>query len=353
MAWGISAHTMGLRDQYVTLSSETTPEFPHNTAASFQVRLATPLTFGEPGWEVALSSLVMRDRGMDVTLLHDQPSKALLVTTTELLKEGDSEFPQTVKSQVLVSDMVTSNARHPLPSGEAFMKALIEQWSWKVNLLDYEDGALQIRPRVSWDASHGATEMIVDGLDETTFELNKNLCLKMGWVVPDPSKTWAFRLGYNAIPELRQVATDPAPRWGHTVDSIIADRDVVLKYDSTRDTVMFSSKVRWRFVHLNEAFDRVVGKTHHTEGLHVYSNVGRAVVVGDRTTDLLQEVPHLQRGEGSVYYEPSQERFRSVRYYGLEVASVSLRDGLGRALPTAQVGRTHTTVTLHFRRRKS
>lgn len=337
---------------YVTLSSDTTPEFPQNTAASFQVRLATPLTFGEPGWEVALSSLVMRDRGMDVTLLHDQPSKALLVTTTRLLKEGDSDFPWTIKNQVLVSDMVASNARHPLPSGEAFMKALIEQWLLKVNLFDYEDGTLQIRPRVSWDTSNGATEMIVDGLDETTFELNKSLCFKMGWLVPDPSQSLPFLLGHNAIPELRQVVTGPAPRWGHTVDSIIAHGDVLLKHDSTRDTVMFSSKVKWRFVRLNDAFDSVVGKTHHTQGLHIYSNVGRAVMVGDRTTDLLQEVPHLQRGEGGVYYEPSQERFRSVRYYGLEVASVSLRDGLGHALPTAQVGRTHTTVTLHFRRRK-
>ena len=36
-------------------------------------------------------------------------------------------------------------------------------------------GALQIRHRVSWEASNGATVIIVDGLDGTTFELNKSV----------------------------------------------------------------------------------------------------------------------------------------------------------------------------------
>ena len=101
-------------------------------------------------------------------------------------------------------------------------------------------------------------------------------------------------------------------------------------------------------MHLNDAFESVVGKTHHTEGLHVYSNVGRAVMVGDWTTHLLQEVPRLQREEGSVYYEPSQERFRSVRYNGGGQREFEGWVGVCPR-PTAQVGRTHTTISLHFR----
>lgn len=61
--------------------------------------------------------------------------------------------------------------------------------------------------------------------------------------------------------------------------------------------MVFSGKVTWRFARLNEAFNKVVGQSHRTESLHVYSNAGRGVIVGNQTTDLLREVPHLKKGE--------------------------------------------------------
>lgn len=46
-----------------------------------------------------------------------------------------------------------------------------------------------------------------------------------------------------------------------------------------------------------------------------------------------------------------EEQFCSVRYYGLEVVTLSLRNSLEQAWPMAQVGWMQITVTLHFRRR--
>lgn len=46
------------------------------------------------------------------------------------------------------------------------------------------------------------------------------------------------------------------------------------------------------------------------------------------------------------------EQFHPVHYYGVNVVTISLRKGLGKAILAAQLGRTHTTATLHFRCRK-
>lgn len=71
--------------------------------------------------------------------------------------------------------------------------------------------------------------------------------------------------------------------------------------------VVLSSTVTWRFINLKESLDNLVGKTSHTDSMLVNSNLGHKRIVGNWTTDLWRVVAHLDKGDGMVYYEPSQE----------------------------------------------
>lgn len=121
----------------------------------------------------------MRDRGLDVTLLR---CTTVLMTNLKVSKESPPASNRTITSEVHVSEMVEFNAKHSLKTGEHYMKALIDKWLSKPNAIDF-----------------CTLEMIVDVMNETTFELDKTLCFKMGWTRPDP--TDELLMDRDVIPE--------------------------------------------------------------------------------------------------------------------------------------------------------
>ena len=128
-------------------------------------------------------------------------------------------------------------------------------------------------------------------------------------------------LGPNAIPQLREyrdkeVNGEVTVTYGRSEDPFLPSRNYVLGYDRGDGSVLFSSKVKWRFTNLNEAFAQAFGGSPRV--LYVYANVGESTVVGNTKTDLLQKVPYDPQ-KAVCFYEPEREQFHPVRHRSLDV----------------------------------
>ena len=121
-----------------------------------------------------------------------------------------------------------------------------------------------------------------------------------------------------------------------------------MTYSYAEQVVLFSNKVKWRFVNLNQAFESSFHPVSRT--LYVYSNLGESVTVGNSKTDLLREVPYNPE-KRVTFYEPDQERFVKVRHQSLEVCEINVAETDG-PLTKFSNEHGHTLVTLHFRSSK-
>lgn len=136
--------------------------------------------------------------------------------------------------------------------------------------------------------NHGKPEA---GVGYGEFKVCKEFAFKMGWAKPDPNYT--VTLGPNAIPMLceykENVNRKEAMVYGVSDDAFINGAFLVA-FDHMDDMVLFSNRLRWRFVNLNEAFGQSFGQVSCT--LYLYADVGESVMVGGSKMDLLREVPY-------------------------------------------------------------
>ena len=103
----------------------------------------------------------------------------------------------------------------------------------------------------------------------------------------------------------------------------------------------------WRFTNLNVAFRSVVGEP--TRSLHVYSDVSGSSIVGNRVTDLLQEIKYKREGRENFYFEPLHIQYMPLRNEVIEIIQTQVVETNGELV---KFGEGNTIVTLRFKKTK-
>ena len=347
-----------MSDFYVTLPSHPTSEFPNNTRASFKVRLPHLMDFPpDDHWEVALSSVSLSRPKVDWSVLGLQPRDDVVYTKARIQLSSNSFSWR--YARVRLEDLIDMHETVEGVRGVDFVHFVFNKLESDMHASSM-DGATRIiaLPRFEWKDVGGQKEVHMDtgvghgkpelGVGYGEFEIDKELCFKMGWA--RPSGDGSVTLGTNAIPQLREFEEEVSGKetvtYGRSEDPFLPSRDYVLGYDAGDNSVLFSSKVKWRFTNLNEAFSEAFGGAPRM--LYVYANVGESTVVGNTKTDLLQKVPYDPH-KAVCFYEPQREQFHPVRHRSLEVMEINVAEAHG---PLVAFSEKHaqTTVTLHFRR---
>ena len=109
--------------------------------------------------------------------------------------------------------------------------------------------------------------------------------------------------------------------------------------------LMLSQAVNWRFVHLNDSFNRM--HPQHQRALHVYSDVALSRIVGNQMENLLSVINFEGQGKGSVFFEPQQIHYHPIKNDFMEMLEFDIRDTHG--VPV-RFEKGRTVVTLHFKR---
>ena len=350
-----------MSDVYVVLPSHWTPEFPGNTRASFKVRLANVMRFPpEEKWEVALSGITLAPGRLNMNVLGFGPETDL-ISTEARIQLGSNKFGW-IYANVKMKDVSDLGMSMEGGQGLHFIKQMVDKLDADLHGSSMDTGNRVIAlPRFTWKKLGGEWELQLDagvghGLSESgvgygKFQVNKDLALRMGWVLFKKNKAGTLYAspGPNAIPQLREYDTTvngkKTATYGRSADTYLPSKDYLMTYSFVEQMVLFSNKVKWRFVNLDETFGSSFHPTLRT--LYVYSNLGESVTVGNSKTDLLREVPYDPEKRVS-FFEPDRERFVKVRHQTLEVCEINVAETDG-PLTKFSDSHGHTLVTLHFR----
>ena len=116
--------------------------------------------------------------------------------------------------------------------------------------------------------------------------------------------------------------------------------------NAAENRLHLSCTCNWRFTNIKRAFTDAVLEGG-SRSLFVYSDTGGSSVVGNRVTDVLQEVKFSSHGQGSQYFEPIHIQYIPVRKQVLDIIEVNVAETTGEL---ARLGKGNTILTLHFRR---
>ena len=272
------------RSLYVTLLSNTSkPEFPHNTPASFKVRLPYPLRV--KNWQVGVAGVYLP--GPPNTVSHGVTSHPVTTTPTtpvapltehrqsnlfkgsrnqrlfrwynRALKGTDGSETQEFTSTMEDADMPEA------ATGVEFMKRVFRWWQqdrMKQLRTGYNFGTPQVdyAPRYEWKDEAGVpTFWILTSKTEVTYNkprpylgINLVLAQQMGWVVKKEDQS--YDLGPNLV-MYAHLDQPKAPKVGAD-----ADKNQLFTFSNyvhvNGGMVYLSMVVDWQFVKLDEAYAR-------------------------------------------------------------------------------------------------
>ena len=328
---------------YVTLLSNTSkPEFPHNTPASFKVRLPYPLRV--KNWQVGVAGMYLPE-----TLLPKPPE---VFDINRLIAGGSAPYLFRLrvdamvngKKKLLQSTVKQQDARFGT-TGVRWMERVVNKLEQDIfiemgagDTLEYDNGRGMDMPTFRWEG----TDLVLDGskvkdrYDGADYRVGVDALLaqKLHWLVANPDRTYS--LGPRL---LRQFPRYPLPS------------NQVWEYGfMVVGTVLFLAPVyTWRFVQLNDAFDEVTrpsfspGPQHWLCPMHLYCNVGESSIVGTQITNFLRDLPY--KGE-LTWREPEHVQYHRVRGDTVEIIEVQLAQKDGSLAKFNPAGETQ--VTLHF-----
>ena len=116
----------------------------------------------------------------------------------------------------------------------------------------------------------------------------------------------------------------------------------------TSEGLQLSSYCNWRFVYLDESYQKAFGgtvnsTTPHRTPLYVYSDVGQSTVTANQVTDLFRGIPH---DPSQMSYEPRHILYLPVHVDVMDIIETQLAENDGKLVDFAS---GVTTVTLHFK----
>ena len=271
------------RSLYVTLLSNTSkPEFPHNTPASFKVRLPYPLRV--KNWQVGVAGVYLP--GPPNTVSHGVTSHPVTTTTTPVapltehrqsnLFKGSTnqrlvhmysralQRTDGTKTQEITSTMEDADMPEAA-TGVVFMKKVfrwLRQDVMKKLYTGYNlsTDSVDYAPRYEWKDEAGVPTLWIRNV-KTNVSFNKSrpylgfnlvLAQTMGWVVKQEDGTYA--LGPNLLmhPLLNQ-PKNPKVAASADKNQLFDFTDYVQVH---RGFVYLSMVVDWQFVNLDEAYAR-------------------------------------------------------------------------------------------------
>ena len=270
------------RSLYVTLLSNTSkPEFPHNTPASFKVRLPYPLRV--KNWHVGVAGVYLP--GPPNTVSHGVTSHPVTTTTpvapltehrqsnlfrgsanqrlarmyARAMKADDSTSTQEITTTMEDADMPEA------ATGVTFMKKVVrwlEQDKLKKLFTGYVFGTSEVdyALRFEWKDEAGVpTLWILNDQLNIAFNksrpylgLNQVMAQQMGWLVKKEDRSYAVGPNLLMYPHVNRAK---APKLAADGDKnqLFAFTDYVHVYR----TMMYLSMVMdWQFVNLDEAYAR-------------------------------------------------------------------------------------------------
>ena len=275
---------------YVTLTSQKTQEFPSNVPTHFQYRL--PQTLWLPGkWKVELASVflpgvsnpiphtVTFHVSSSLTKHHDtNPTKPFAIRSIYNLYKGsntDILFQQYAKafkcsqSQEFLSQLKTANLQDA-SNGFDFMSKVfwwMEQDLKKKLPTGYEFKDSHDTWRIDVSAQENYTTWLLRHykIDSTNrksvpyFAINLILAKQMGWVVETANNV--FEVGPNLLMELPDGTASVKPDPAKCLNAKFTFTQPIHEVDGL---LYLCSTFSWRFVNLNEAFDKAIHKPYDT-----------------------------------------------------------------------------------------
>ena len=275
---------------YVTLTSQKTQEFPSNVPTHFQYRL--PQTLWLPGkWKVGLASVflpgvsnpiphtVTFHVSSSLTKHHDtNPTKPFAIRSIYNLYKGsntDILFQQYAKafkcsqSQEFLSQLKTANLQDA-SNGFYFMSKVfwwMEQDLKKKLPTGYEFKDSHDTWRIDVSAQDNYTTWLLRHykIDSTNsksvpyFAISLILTKQMGWVVETANNV--FGVGPNLLMELPDDTASVKPDPANCLNAKFTFTQPIHEVDGL---LYLCSTFSWRFVNLNEAFDKAIHKPYDT-----------------------------------------------------------------------------------------
>ena len=257
----------------------------------------------------------------------------------------------TITGQDLIDD------RHLVYSGKSLMQYIVYRLRRKVFMMENDkfeslrapDGK-RYYPTFVWDGE----ELLIDNtktfLNQSGSRkrpkvlLGRKLVETMNWIGRD--RFGNYQLSGNLIKEF---VDDKVPS-GHQKDWSESGGDGSWNpfWVYTNEGLQLSSYSNWRFVYLDESYQKafegtVNGTTPHRTPLYVYSHVGQSTITGNQVTDLLREIPH---DPSKMSYGPRHILYLPVRVDVMDIIETQLSENDGKLVDFAS---GVTTVTLHFK----
>ena len=111
----------------IVVLSDPSKEFPDNMTSTFKARLPQEVSF-EGDWEVALTSISMPDRGLDLKNLFSD--KVNLARVKYQMSQAGKDGYETRIENVWLKTLIENAAT--IVDGVGFMKALVDEIDWQI-----------------------------------------------------------------------------------------------------------------------------------------------------------------------------------------------------------------------------
>ena len=275
---------------YVTLTSQKTQEFPHNSPTQFQYRL--PQSLWLPGkWKVGLASVFLPGVSNPIPHVvtshvsssppkqHDiLPAKPFSIRSNHNLYKGsntDILFQQYAKafkssqSQEFLSKLKTADLQDA-SNGFDFMSKCMRWMEQDLNKklpTGYEFADSTDNWRIDVSAQDNYTTWLLRhyNIKSTNrksvpyLAINLILAKQMGWVVETANNV--FAVGPNLLMELPDGTTGVKPDPATCLNAKFTFTQPIHVVDGL---LYLCSTFSWRFVNLNEAFDKAIHQAYET-----------------------------------------------------------------------------------------
>ena len=393
---------------YVTLSSHTqSGEFPNNTSSDFRLRLPENKKFHEEDeWEVGLSGVSFPDpptkpvpipEHSENLLVHPAYSDNERVWGTTHPEAWNQEgYLCTFYCTTLLNGSINRNLRNvvtlnditPSKTGVEFVKKIIHAMEQKIALslrtgevLTYtwtdSEGVTHTKKTVAtfkWDGDDlilDNSEVFISGVMWKYFGWTFELALNMRWLQLRSGMSAASNLRYYKGPYMHMVAVDPKGPWADYTQerfhettffsgspNSFANGPVNIVREGTGWTsvdqgalfMIMAKAFNWRFVHLNEAFDRFkhtpVALQAVERPLFVTIDLIESGWVNNVYDEMLRTVPYKH---GNLWWEPRHVLYHDHRGHGIVMAHIRVKEMNGSEVV---FGSGVMRICLHFRKKR-
>lgn len=345
---------------YVTLTSEPSNEFPHNTTTHFQKRIANTIDLRDGPWMTGMTSLFLPDTThleqnldgfpADAPLMHFEwnevnfkPGQVVgdtfhrefdftksltgqAKTTTELMHAIVTAYNHSRIQQKkdMNSKYSWSNSQYPMLTHLAFTF----KWLKNGNLL----------------MDNTYTNL---GTNSPHVYIDKSFAIKMGWMTENiDGDQHEYHIRPNLIlTRLKNADGNDRYAWdlhSEWIDKGWGSRQRDRYWGIAHNKKMYLSiAANWTFVvHTDPS-------QHDSQFVQIRSNLIQSSIFNDMMLNVLAEVIYKRENNGMLHIEPKTIRYVPVRQPLVEVIEIALYNLLGERL---QLLGGRSSITLHFKR---